>query len=130
MLTFKKTERLCSKKLISDLYNKGNQFYFYPFKVLWCIPDDSLDKTNVQVLIGVSKKTIPDAATRNLIKRRIRESYRKNKHKYLEYLSNSSRKNLLSFNYTEKKILTYKEIETKIILILHRLQTENEKTNR
>lgn len=129
MLTFKKTERLCSKKLISDLYNIGNQLYYYPFKVLWCVPDTALDKTNAQVLICVSKKTIPDAAKRNLIKRQIRESYRKNKKDYLEYLNNSEKQNLLLFNYTEKKILTYKEIETKIILILHRLLAENENNN-
>ena len=130
MLTFKKTERLCRKKLISELYTKGNQLFYYPFKVLWLVSDLITCEKNAQILICVSKKNVSSAFKRNKIKRQIKEAYRRNKYNYFEYLKNSSKQNLLVFHYLEKKIISYQEIEAKIILILHRLQLENEKTNR
>jgi len=130
MLTFKKTERLCRKKLISELYTKGNQLFYYPFKVLWLVSDLITGEKNAQILICVSKKNVSSAFKRNKIKRQIKEAYRRNKYNYFEYLKNSSKQNLLVFHYLEKKIISYQEIEAKIILILHRLQLENEKTNR
>jgi ribonuclease P protein component len=129
MLTFKKTEHLCNKKLISDAYSKGKQFFYYPFKVIWLDSISFMKDNPVQILISVPKKNISLAVTRNKIKRLIREAFRLNKKNYYEYLTNASKSNLLVLHYTEKKIIPYKEIEAKIVLILQRMQLENEKTN-
>ncbi len=129
MLTFKKKEHLCSKKRISALYSKGNQFFYYPFKVIWLNIESYTGESPVQLLITVSKKNISSAVSRNLIKRRIREAYRLNKNYFYDYLTKTSKQNILILHYTEKKIISYKEMKTKIILILQRLQLENEKTN-
>jgi len=129
MFRLKKSEHLCSKHLINDLYINGLQFYEYPFKVIWNSLDSLADHYPLQFLITIPKKSIPSAVNRNKIKRRIREAYRKNKHAYLEYLNSNSKKNILIFSFTEKKILSYHEIEEKIILILQRLVRENEKIN-
>lgn len=78
--TFRKSERLCSEKIIANLFdrkNPNNQSAFaYPFKVTYSV-NGSL--SNSQVVFSVAKKGFKHAVDRNLIRRRIRESYRLNK---------------------------------------------------
>jgi len=97
---------------------------------MWLDSETLPETVPAQVLISVPKKNIPTAVVRNKIKRRIREAYRKNKILYNQFLINNSLQNAFVLHYTEKKIISYKEIEAKIILILHRLQKENEKNIR
>jgi ribonuclease P protein component len=111
--SFHKEERLCKRKQIQELFEKGSSFYLFPFKVV-TLPQ-SMDDSPHQVLFSVSTRNFKRAVDRNLIKRRMREAYRKNKHKLA-----SSRKLMLAFIYTAKEILPYAEIERKLILALGR----------
>ncbi len=76
--TFHKSERLCRTKLISDIFENGNVFLTSLFKVSWKFYSGEFESP-AQIAISVPKKNIRLAVLRNLIKRRIRESYRKNK---------------------------------------------------
>jgi len=84
--TFDKSERLCSTKIIAGLFESGNIFYTSLYKVVW-------GKSHIpfsgpaQVAFSVSKKGFRLAVTRNLLKRRMREAYRKNKKILYEYLA-------------------------------------------
>ncbi len=84
--TFNKSERLCSHKVISGLFENGNIFYNSLFKVVWSISPVKLQYP-AQVAFSVSKRGFKLAVTRNLIKRRIREAYRKNKQILYDHLS-------------------------------------------
>ena len=126
--TFPKSERLHSKKLIQELFDKGSSFYSYPFKVL-VLPNPDEDCPNHQVLISVSKRKFKRAVDRNLIKRRIRESYRLNK-QILYSNENVKTPQLIAYIYTGKEIPTYQFIEVKLSKSLKRLIVEVEKANR
>ncbi|HEX7494916.1 MAG TPA: ribonuclease P protein component [Bacteroidales bacterium] len=83
--TFEKSERLCSRKIIGTLFEEGNIFYNSLFKIVW---NKSQDFTSApaQVAFSVSKRGFRLAITRNLIKRRMREAYRKNKNTLYDHL--------------------------------------------
>ena len=76
--TFDKSERLCSSKIISGLFENGNIFYTSFLKVVWGKSTTPLPFP-ARVAFSVSKKGFRLAVTRNLIKRRLREAYRRNK---------------------------------------------------
>jgi ribonuclease P protein component len=87
--TFNKSERLCSTKVIASLFESGNIFYTSLFKVAWGRSPVVLPGP-AQVAFSVSKKGFRLAVTRNLIKRRMREAYRKNKKTLYEHLSSEN----------------------------------------
>ena len=118
--TFKKEERLSSKKSIALLFADGDSFFQYPFKVIFK-KEQTTHPFPVQLLISVSKRNFKKAVDRNKIKRLVREAYRTNKHLLYEGVNNNKGSLLLGFIYTAKTIPEYKEVESKIILILQRL---------
>ena|ERR1035437_405475 len=124
--TFRKAERLCSKKLITEVFEKGNSFYIKPFKTLWI---DTTLSTSVpaQLLITVPKRYMRDSWQRNSIKRLIREAYRLNKEPFYSILQQKQKQCALAIVYTGRKIITAAEVESAIILILCRLTEEYEK---
>ena len=124
--TFKKTERLHSKLLISKLFKDGNSFFVYPFRITYDVVERG-DNPPVQILVSASKRNFKTAVDRNRIKRLIREAYRKNKHDVWGCFDNKTNKMLLiSIVYAAKTIVSYAEVERKLILILQRLIKKNE----
>ncbi len=74
---FPKSERLCSQKIIKELFSKGSSLFVYPFKILY-LPASEISENLVfpQVLFSVPKKNFKRAVDRNRIKRQCREIYR------------------------------------------------------
>ena len=118
--TFGKTERLCSKKLIKELFNRGSSFYIYPFKVIF-LPNPDQQLGHHQLLISVPKRTFKKAVDRNRIKRQVREAYRLNK-KHAPVTNADSL--MIAYIYTAKESLKYQIIEEKLKESLLRLSNE------
>ena len=112
--TFRKEERLHKEKLIKELFETGSSFYSYPFKVVSKRNPDAAFPVH-QVLISVSRKNFKKAVDRNLIKRRIRESFRLNKN-----LLRPTPKLLIAYIYTAKEILTFAQIQDRFLKTLNR----------
>lgn len=74
-LGFLKAHRLSSKKDIETLYTEGNSFTEFPFRFIWKAVN--VDKFDIRIAISIPKKRFAHAVDRNLLKRRVRESFRK-----------------------------------------------------
>lgn len=116
--SFPKKERLNSKKKIEGLFKTGSSFYLNSFQVRHLLSQEHVE--HHQVLISVSKRNFKRAVDRNLIKRRIKEAYRLNKH-----LISDLKPQYLGFIYLSKNILTFHEIQDQLILCLNRLGSIN-----
>ena len=123
--TFKKEERLSSKKRIDELFENGSSFYLSPLRILWL--EKKLDvEAHAQVLISVSKKNFKRAVDRNKIKRLIREAYRLNKHTLYASLKRNNRQFVIGLLYTSKIVEPFSLIQQRVIAALNRLVAENE----
>ena len=118
--SFKKEERLHSKKIIDLLFEKGASFAIDPIRTIW-LESELNPGCPVQVLIAVPKKNISKAVQRNKLKRRMREVNGKNKSPLLEALKRKGNSISLALVYTGNEVMAYAHIEEKIILSLQRL---------
>ncbi|MFO7655932.1 MAG: ribonuclease P protein component [Bacteroidales bacterium] len=117
---FRKEERIHEKILIQKLFTEGESFVMFPFRVLFLISEEE-GNPPLRILITIPKKTIRKAVKRNLLKRRIRESYRLNKHKISNYLFAKKISLSLGFIYVDGQIADYHSIEQSIITILDKV---------
>lgn len=127
--TFRKSERLCSRKVIENLVSKGKNIYVHPLRLMWLtIPKN--ENAQTQVAFSVPKRIFKDANERNRIKRHLREAYRKNKSYLIAFLSKYELNLVLLFVYTGKEIAPYAETEKTIISIIKLLAEDIQKINR
>lgn len=116
--TFKKYERLCHKKVIESLFDRGNplnkSFAVYPLRVIY--QKTETEQLAPKVLFSVSKRSFKKAVDRNLLKRRLREAYRLHK----SLVSNPQLS--IVFLYTPRVETSYQEIEKAMVSILQRIQ--------
>lgn len=106
--TFKKEERLTSKKIIDKLFSEGNSFLSFPLKIVYC-KTDLPTKYPAQAAFSVGKRNFKLAVHRNLIKRKIRESYRFKKHELNSVLGDKQL--AIFFVFIGKEIPTYELVD-------------------
>jgi ribonuclease P protein component len=119
--TFSKEERLRSVKTIEALFSsEGNVFYTPLFKVVWNHSDDHR-QFRARVAFSVTKRGFRLAVTRNLIKRRMREAYRKNKHLLYEHLAAKNIKISLFIILRTDSVPDYKTTEKAVIEVINKV---------
>jgi ribonuclease P protein component len=77
--TFGKKEKLKSKKLIEDLFQKGKSVKNFPLRLIYIQLEQKQD-AQFQTGVSVPKRLVKTAVQRNRLKRLMREAYRKNKY--------------------------------------------------
>lgn len=127
--TFKKEERLKSKKLLSQLFSKGASFSAFPLRVVWTPNLAPQSKAPAQMALSVPKKKFNKAAHRNLLRRRIREAYRLNKHLLYKDIADCQHQYGFMFIYVAKEALPFEKIETAMVKALQRLAKDISKVD-
>lgn len=121
--TFTKSERLCSKKILGELFKKGSAtvgtFYLFPFRLLYLPPAEG-NITIPAIVITVPKRTFKRAVDRNRIRRRVREAYRLNKHLLGQSATPPA---YIAFLYTAKQIISFEEIEKGMKLAIQKVSS-------
>ncbi len=118
-LTFKKEEKLKSKKLIEILFKQGASFSNFPFRVLYIFTEKNI--APLQSGFAVSGKNFKKSVDRNRIKRLTREAFRLQKNNLIEILKRNGRFMTVFFIYTGKEMPEYKNIFERMQLALNRL---------
>jgi ribonuclease P protein component len=118
--TFRKGERLCSQKLIAQLFAEGDVLMKYPFRVVYMIKDKEKGYP-AQVIMSVSKRRFKRANKRNLLRRRMKEAFRLNKHSLYEFLDAHNKLLICSVIYLPTEELDYVAIEKGMKKTLARL---------
>lgn len=121
--SFGKEYKLCSKKIIDQIFSEGKVVKEYPFFLRYLPAQLSTPKA-FQLVISVPKAKFKKAVDRNRIKRLIRESVRKKKYLLESELSKQEFQLALFIVYTETKEETYQKISDKIEVLFLRLVKE------
>lgn len=111
--TLPKKERLCGKTGIEKLLAEGRHGSVSGLRYIWK-PDNG--EAFSRIMVSVPKKIFKRAVKRNLLKRRIRESWRRQKHS----LQASHGVDIL-FIYPTKEIQDYGQIHSAVGHIIDRI---------
>ncbi|TNF23657.1 MAG: ribonuclease P protein component [Bacteroidetes bacterium] len=120
--TFGKTEKLCSRTVINELFRVGRSFSVHPIRVVMLQKEES-DAT-AKLLISVPKKRFRKAVDRNHVKRLIRETYRLNKGKLMEKWSTDGKYFALAFVYIGTDIPSYADLNEAMNRIVEKLNSK------
>ena len=120
---FPKREHVVGKRLMEQLFGSGSRSAVaYPLRVVYCQVDRQLTGVPVQVLISVPKKCFKHAVDRNLVKRQVREAYRKNKQVLLQAMESHEKEGLVvSFIWLENKLHDSHSVEHHIVELLRHI---------
>jgi ribonuclease P protein component len=119
--SFPKKEHLCLKRRFDVLLAQGKSFFIYPFRVIYLLKEPDTDSIPMQVAISVRKKQFRHAVTRNLIKRRFRESWRQQKSELNARLAQEGKSLYILMVYGAGEVLPFREISSRMQLIMLRL---------
>ena len=123
-LTFQKDEKLCSQKLMGDLFLSGSSFLSYPLRIVWKIVELLPTESPAQAGFSVSKKLFRHAVDRNRLKRMIRESYRLNKSILYASLNHTGVKLAVMLIYIGKEELPYEKIEQAAVKAIAKISAQ------
>lgn len=119
--SFQADERMKLRKNIETLFQKGEAFSVFPFRVihLRAIMNESVSYP-IRVGISVPKKRHSKAVSRNKIKRLIKEAWRTSKSSLYQQLGDNQQIHCFLI-YQTHKTLTFEEIKATIIKIQNKL---------
>ena len=121
--TFKKEEKLKSKKLIEQLFEQGSTLKEFPLRMVYLKVKLGTDYP-VKASFSVSKRKFKRAVDRNRMKRLMRECYRNNKYNLYQNIEDDF---ILMFTYIDEKEHKYVDIEEKMIHLMMKLIQKSKK---
>jgi len=118
--TFKKSEKLKSKKLIERLFVEGKSVSVFPLRLVY-LQTSLVDNVNTKTGVSVSKRIFKKAVDRNRVKRLLREVYRLNKG---QYFNNTTTQYAFMILYIGTEIPEFNVLEIKMKLLFERFSSK------
>lgn len=112
--TFKKKDKLKSRKLIEKLFDEGKSVTVFPLRMLY-LKTTHEDGSVIKTGVSVSKRNFKKAVDRNRVKRLLRETYRLNKP---EYFNNITTPYALMILYIGKDTNDFNSVNENLKLLL------------
>ena len=124
-----KDERVKSRKLIASLFEHGQKLHQAPLMLIW-LPIES-GSHPLKFGVSVPKRKFKRAIDRNLLKRRLRESYRISKHDLILNLTSDDKSYALFVVYVGHKIAAFDDIQRSMNKLMNkwrnRLKSQSDK---
>lgn len=118
--SFRKSERLCSRKEIERLFADGSSIIAYPLKLIF-LKREEITAPPTQIMFVVPKRNFRKAHDRNRLRRRTREAFRLAKPQFNEKLTAKNQSLYIAILYTSKKEEDYCVVETACCKLLEKL---------
>ena len=121
--TLGKNERLKSRKLIEQLFSKGQRMALFPYRVFFLFEknENQYPKNKLQCGVGVSARNFKKAVDRNRIKRVTREAYRLQKTELDLQMKGHAQSLFVFLIYTGKELPAFTVVKEKMAIILQKL---------
>jgi ribonuclease P protein component len=118
-----KANMLAGKKQFETLFQSGEAFFVYPYRIVFQINKDPNQKPHFEIGISVPKRKFKLAVNRNRLKRLTKEAVRLNQaalHALLQY--NNINVQIL-FIYTNTTILNFETLQKSVVKIIKQFET-------
>ena len=121
---FTKSERLSRKSVVERLYAEGRSVAAFPLRAVYLPLEPEEGEPSASVLVSVSKKRFRHAVDRNLVKRRLREAYRLNKHPFVEALQQKECRMAVAILYLDKHHHSFSHLQARLKKLLQSVITK------
>ncbi len=121
--TYRRKEKLKSRKLLNALFTGASSFAVFPVKVFY-MPLTETTVHPIQAGVGVSARNFRKAVDRNRIKRLLRETYRLNKSLLPQPEGNTQKSLAVFFLYIGKELPEFTFLNEKMQTALTKLATQ------
>ena len=120
--TLSKEERICSKKLINELFTgNGRSMTAFPLRVVFMKRTIVDDQPRAAMLVSVPKRYFKHAVDRNRVKRQVREAFRRNKSIITQNLTDDHEAVAMAFVWLTNEKFPSSEVENRMVSLLTRI---------
>lgn len=120
--TLSKEERICSKKLINELFTgNGRSMTAFPLRVVFMKRTIVNDQPRAAMLVSVPKRYFKHAVDRNRVKRQVREAFRRNKSIITQNLTDDHDAVAMAFVWLTNEKFPSSEVENRMVRLLTRI---------
>lgn len=120
--TLSKEERICSKKLINELFTgNGRSMTAFPLRVVFMKRTIVDDQPRAAMLVSVPKRYFKHAVDRNRVKRQVREAFRRHKSIITQNLTDDRESVAMAFVWLTNEKYPSSEVENRMVRLLTRI---------
>lgn len=120
--TLSKEERICSKKLINELFTgNGRSMTAFPLRVVFMKRTIVDNQPRAAMLVSVPKRYFKHAIDRNRVKRQVREAFRRHKSMITQNLTDDHESVAMAFVWLTNEKYPSSEVENRMVRLLTRI---------